>query len=126
MTEKRYQFRIEVRAVYLPEQSRPSEAQYAFAYTIRITNTGNVSAQLISRHWVISDEDGRVVEVQGLGVVGEQPLLAPRARFEYTSGTQIATRAGTMRGSYLFVAEDGHRFDVPIDEFALVMPRTLH
>ena len=126
MTDKRYQFRIEVQAVYLPEQSKPDDAQYAFAYTVRITNTGSVAAQLISRHWIIRDESDRVIEVKGLGVVGQQPLLEPGARFEYTSGSQIATPTGSMRGSYFFVAEDGHRFEVPIEEFALCMPRTLH
>lgn len=126
VTDKRYLLRIEVRTDYLPEQSEPGKAQFAFAYTIRITNTGTVAAQLISRHWLIADDDGRTVEVKGLGVVGRQPLIRPGERFEYTSGTQLATPAGTMRGSYLFVAEDGHRFDVPIDEFALVLPRTLH
>lgn len=126
MTDKRYQFRVEVQAVYLSEQSKPDDAQYAFAYTVRIANTGNVAAQLISRHWIIRDETDRVIEVKGLGVVGQQPLLEPGARFEYTSGSQIATPTGTMRGSYFFVAEDGHRFEVPIEEFALCMPRTLH
>ncbi|MCO5098228.1 MAG: Co2+/Mg2+ efflux protein ApaG [Rhodocyclaceae bacterium] len=126
MTEKRYQFRIDVQAVYLPEQSKPDDSQYAFAYTVRITNTGSVAAQLISRHWIIRDETDRVIEVKGLGVVGQQPLLEPGARFEYTSGSQIATPTGSMRGGYFFVAEDGHRFEVPIEEFALSMPRTLH
>ena len=126
MTDKRYQFRIEVQAVYLPEQSKPDDAQYSFAYSVRITNTGNVPAQLISRHWIIRDESGRTNEVKGLGVVGHQPLLKPGERFEYTSGSQIATPTGAMHGSYFFVAEDGHRFEVPIEEFALSMPRTLH
>jgi len=126
VTDKRYQFRIEVQAVYLPEQSKPDDAQYSFAYTVRITNTGNVPAQLISRHWIIRDESGRTNEVKGLGVVGHQPLLKPGERFEYTSGSQIATPTGAMHGSYFFVAEDGHRFEAPIGEFALSMPRTLH
>ena len=126
MSDKRYQFRVEVQAVYLPEQSKPDDAQYAFAYTVRIANTGNVAAQLISRHWIIRDETDRVIEVKGLGVVGQQPLLEPGARFEYTSGSQIDTPTGRMQGSYFFVAEDGHRFEVPIEEFALCMPRTLH
>ena len=99
VTDKRYQFRIEVQAVYLPEQSKPDDAQYSFAYTVRITNTGNVPAQLISRHWIIRDESGRTNEVKGLGVVGHQPLLKPGERFEYTSGSQIATPAGSMKGS---------------------------
>jgi len=126
VTDKRYQFRVDVQSVYLPEQSKPDDAQYSFAYTVRITNTGNVPAQLISRHWIIRDEGGHVVEVKGLGVVGHQPLLKPGERFEYTSGSQIATPTGAMRGSYFFVAEDGYRFEVPIEEFALSMPRTLH
>ncbi|MCL4182820.1 MAG: Co2+/Mg2+ efflux protein ApaG [Burkholderiaceae bacterium] len=126
MPDKCYRFRVDVQSVFLPEQSRPDDGQYAFAYTVRITNTGNVPAQLISRHWIISDESGRVMEVKGLGVVGQQPLLAPGERFEYTSGSQIATPTGTMRGSYFFVAEDGHRFEVPIEAFSLSMPRTLH
>jgi len=126
VSDKRYQFRIDVQSQYLPEQSKPDDGQYAFAYTIRISNTGNVASQLISRHWIIRDETGRLIEVKGLGVVGHQPLLKPGESFEYTSGSQIATPTGTMRGSYFCVAEDGHRFEVPIAEFALSMPRTLH
>jgi ApaG protein len=126
VSDKRYQIRIEVQSRYLPEQSDPDAGRYGFAYTIRITNTGNVSSQLISRHWLISDDAGRLVEVKGLGVVGHQPLLQPGQSFEYTSGSQIGTPSGSMRGSYFFVAEDGHRFDAPIPEFALNMPRTLH
>jgi ApaG protein len=124
--DKNYRFRVDVQSVFLPEQSRPDDGRYAFAYTVRITNTGTVPAQLISRHWIIADESGRAMEVKGLGVVGQQPLLAPGERFEYTSGSQIATPTGTMHGSYFFVAEDGHRFEVPIETFALSMPRTLH
>ena len=126
MSDKRYQIRIEVQTRYLPEQSDPDAGRYGFAYTIRITNTGNVSSQLISRHWLIRDDAGRLVEVKGLGVVGHQPLLQPGQSFEYTSGTAIATPVGTMRGTYQMVAEDGHRFDAPIPEFVLTMPRTLH
>lgn len=126
MSDKRYQIRIEVQSRYLPDQSAPDDGRYAFAYMIRITNTGNVPAQLISRHWLISDESGRLVEVKGLGVVGHQPLLKPGETFEYTSGSQIGTPTGTMRGSYFLVAEDGHRFDAEIPPFALAMPRTLH
>ncbi|MFM8548175.1 MAG: Co2+/Mg2+ efflux protein ApaG [Betaproteobacteria bacterium] len=126
MAEKRYQLRISVQTRFLSDQSEPSAGQYAFAYTITITNTGNVAAQLISRHWIIRDENGEVVEVQGLGVVGQQPLLGPGEKFEYTSGSRIATPIGSMKGSYFFVAEDGHRFDQTIDEFTLAVPRTLH
>lgn len=124
--QKRFDFRIEVETAYLPEQSKPDDSRYSFAYTIRITNRGNVAAQLISRHWFIRDDDGRMIEVKGLGVVGHQPLLRPGERFEYTSGSQLATPTGEMRGSYFFVAEDGERFDVEIPQFALSMPRTLH
>ena len=126
MSDKRYQIRVEVQSQYLADQSAPEEGRFAFAYTVRITNTGNVSSQLISRHWLIGDESGRLVEVRGLGVVGHQPLLKPGESFEYTSGSQIGTPTGTMRGSYFFVAEDGHRFDAEINVFALAMPRTLH
>ena len=126
MSEPRYQFSISVQSRYLPDQSDPSANQYAFAYTVTVVNTGSVAAQLISRHWIIRDEHDEVVEVKGLGVVGQQPFLAPGERFEYTSGSRIATPVGTMQGSYFFVAEDGHRFDQPIAEFALAVPRTLH
>lgn len=126
MAERRYAIQVVVQSQYLPEQSNPDAGQYSFAYKVRVTNTGSVPAQLISRHWIITDGNGKVVEVRGLGVVGQQPLLAPGQGFEYTSGSQIATPAGTMRGSYFFVAEDGERFEAPIAEFALSMPRTLH
>ena len=91
-----------------------------------ITNAGSVPTQLISRHWLITDGNGKIVEVKGLGVVGHQPLLAPGQSFEYTSGSQLATPAGTMQGSYFCVAEDGERFEAPIPAFSLAMPRTLH
>jgi ApaG protein len=97
-----------------------------FAYTITITNTGATAAQLISRHWIITDAHNDVQEVRGLGVVGEQPLLQPGQKFEYTSGTAIATPVGSMRGSYQMVADDGEHFDAEIPEFALNMPRVLH
>lgn len=125
-TPKRYEFHIDVQTAYLAEQSRPDDAQFSFSYTVRITNRGNVAAQLISRYWIIRDDNGRMIEVRGLGVVGHQPLLEPGQRFEYTSGSQIATPTGSMQGSYFFVAEDGTRFDVEIPKFALSMPRTLH
>lgn len=125
-TDPSYDFRVEVDTSYLPEQSQPEASCYAFAYTVRITNEGSVAAQLISRHWFICDEDGRMIEVSGLGVVGQQPLLRPGERFEYTSGSQLATPGGEMYGSYFFVAEDGKRFDVQIPLFTLCIPRTLH
>ncbi len=115
----KYQFRIEVVPQYLPEQSAPSQGIHSFAYTITITNTGEVPAQLISRHWVITDANAGVEEVQGLGVVGHQPLLKPGQAFQYTSGCRLRTPTGTMQGSYFFVAEDGHRFDVDIPPFVL-------
>lgn len=110
----------------MPEQSEPDAGRYVFAYTITIKNTGSVAAQLISRHWIITDTENKVQEVRGLGVVGEQPLLKPEQSFEYTSGTAIATPVGTMHGSYQMVAEDGLQFDAPIPEFTLSMPRVLH
>lgn len=114
-----YAFRIDTEPQYLPEQSHPAAGRYAFAYTITITNTGRVPAQLIARHWLIEDANGRTEEVKGLGVVGEQPLLQPGQAFQYTSGCQLRTSHGIMHGSYFFVAVDGHRFEVPIAAFIL-------
>ncbi|HVL57395.1 MAG TPA: Co2+/Mg2+ efflux protein ApaG [Burkholderiaceae bacterium] len=124
--ENRYEIQVRAESRYLPEQSNPQQNVYAFAYTIRITNRSTIAAQLISRHWLIEDSDGQVREVKGLGVVGHQPLLNPGESFEYTSGSQIETPTGRMRGSYFFVADDGTRFEAPIPEFTLSMPRTLH
>ncbi|WP_250473135.1 MULTISPECIES: Co2+/Mg2+ efflux protein ApaG [unclassified Caballeronia] len=121
-----YEFTVSVETRYMPEQSDPDSRQYAFAYTLTIRNTGHVTAQLISRHWIITDSDNQVQEVKGLGVVGQQPLLAPGEQFEYTSWAVIATPVGTMRGEYFCVADDGERFEAPIAEFALHVPRTLH
>ncbi|MBU6382518.1 MAG: Co2+/Mg2+ efflux protein ApaG [Betaproteobacteria bacterium] len=121
-----YQFKISVKTMYLPEQSAPEQHRYTFAYTITIANTGSIPAQLISRHWVITSEDGEVNEVKGLGVVGQQPLIAPGQGFEYTSGSQVSTPTATMKGSYFFVAEDGERFEQAIPAFVLSVPRTLH
>ncbi|MGH8727877.1 MAG: Co2+/Mg2+ efflux protein ApaG [Burkholderiales bacterium] len=121
-----YDITVSAQSQFVPDQSDAEAGRYVFAYTIKITNTGAVPAQLISRHWVITDSDNRVQEVRGLGVVGEQPLLHPNQSFEYTSGTAIATPVGTMRGSYQMVAEDGVRFDAAIPEFTLSIPRILH
>jgi ApaG protein len=121
-----YQFSVSVRPQFVPEHSRPDEDKFLFAYTVTIKNTGDVAAQLISRHWIITDANNKVEEVQGPGVVGEQPVLKPGEAFEYTSGCPIATPVGSMRGSYQCVAEDGTRFEAPIPEFLLSMPRTLH
>ncbi len=122
----RYEFSVSVQPRFLPEQSDPAHDRYLFAYTVTVRNTGEVAAQLISRHWIITDGEGKVQEVRGLGVVGEQPTLAPGEAFEYTSGCPLDTPVGTMRGSYQCVAADGTRFDAPIPEFVLSMPRALH
>ena len=115
----KYQFRVEVEPQYLPEQSAPEQGVFSFAYTITITNVGEVPAQLISRHWIISNAAGEVEEVKGLGVVGHQPLLKPGEAFQYSSGCRLRTPSGTMQGSYFCVAEDGERFDVEIAPFVL-------
>ncbi len=124
--KNKYDITIDTRSVFIPEQSDESADRFVFAYTITITNTGGVTAQLVSRHWVITDANNQVQEVRGQGVVGEQPRLEPRQSFEYTSGTALATSVGTMRGTYEMVAEDGTRFDAPIPEFTLSVPRVLH
>ena len=111
---------------YLVEQSDTAANRYVFAYTINISNVGNIAAQLVSRHWLITDANGDVQEVRGLGVVGHQPLLQPGENFEYTSGCALNTPVGTMSGSYQMTAEDGTQFDAPIAEFVLSMPRVLH
>jgi ApaG protein len=121
-----YDIEVTTRTQYLPEQSDEAANRWVFAYTITLRNRGTVTAQLISRHWIITDADQQVQEVRGLGVVGEQPRLKPGETYEYTSGTAIATPVGTMRGSYRMVAEDGTEFDAPIPEFMLSIPRVLH
>jgi len=127
MTElKRYELAVSPKVAFLPEQSDPDKNHFVFAYTITVTNTGTVAAQLVSRHWIITDAENRVQEVKGQGVVGKQPVLRPGESFEYTSGTSIPTAVGTMRGSYHMVAEDGLAFDVSIPPFTLSIPRTLH
>ena len=115
----RYQLSVEVEPQYLPDQSEPASELYGFAYTITVHNTGDVPAQLISRHWVITDARGHVEQVKGLGVVGQQPLLKPGEAFQYTSGCRLRTASGTMHGSYFCVAEDGERFEVEIPLFVL-------
>jgi ApaG protein len=122
----KYEFTVTVSPRFLPEQSDPDSERYLFAYTIRIVNSGQTTAQLMSRHWIITDANQHVEEVRGPGVVGEQPRLAPGEAFEYTSGCPLPTPFGSMRGSYQCVAEDGTAFDVPIPEFLLAVPRTLH
>ncbi len=122
----KYHISINVNTTYLAEQSDPASDRYVFAYTISIANTGTVAAQLISRHWIITDAENVTQEVKGLGVVGEQPLLQPGESFEYTSGTAMATPVGTMHGRYQMVAEDGIKFDAEVPAFTLSMPRVLH
>ncbi len=115
----KYQFLVEVRPQYLQDQSSPEEGLYVFAYTITITNVGEVAAQLISRTWNINDANGHTERVKGLGVVGQQPLLKPGQSFEYTSGTRLRTPTGTMHGSFFCVAEDGEKFDADVPMFVL-------
>ena len=115
----RYSFQVEVHPQYLPEQSDPDASLYVFAYTITITNTGTIPAQLISRTWNVNDANGHTEKVKGLGVIGQQPLLQPGQVFEYTSGTRLRTPTGTMHGSYFCVAEDGEKFEVDIPMFVL-------
>ncbi len=123
---KKYHISVNVNTAYLSDQSDPAADRYVFAYTVTIANTGTVAAQLISRHWIITDAENVTQEVKGLGVVGEQPLLQPGESFEYTSGTAMATPVGTMNGTYQMVAEDGNKFDAEIPVFTLSMPRILH
>ena len=122
----KYRIAVAVKTAYLADQSDPSRNLYVFAYTITIENTGEVAAQLVSRHWIITDALHQVQEVKGAGVVGQQPLLQPGQRFEYTSGTSLQTVVGTMRGTYQMVAEDGHAFNADIPSFTLSVPRILH
>jgi ApaG protein len=123
---QKYAFSVSVKTEYLADQSDADEGKYAFAYHISITNTGTVAAQLISRHWVITDGNGLINEVRGLGVVGAQPLLQPNEQFQYSSGTLLNTSAGSMRGTYQIVAVDGTQFEAIIEPFTLVVPRVLH
>jgi ApaG protein len=120
------EFTSQVTVRPLPEQSDPSAGRYAFTYTITIRNTGDVTAQLIARHWIITDADGRTQEVRGLAVVGHQPLLKPGEHFEYTSWTHIATPHGTMRGSFFCMTDEAQPFDAPVAEFGLTTASALH
>jgi ApaG protein len=117
---------ISVRSRYVPEQSEPAHHEWFFAYTVRIHNAGTKTAQLVSRHWIITDANGEVEEVRGPGVVGEQPILEPGASFEYTSACPLATSFGTMHGSYRMVTGDGDAFDAEIAPFTLAEPHTVH
>ena len=126
MASDSYNIKVEVETQYIEEQSLPEQDHYVFAYTITIHNSGEIPAQLLSRHWVITDANNKVQEVKGEGVVGEQPHLRPGESYRYTSGTMLETPVGTMRGSYQMIADDGVEFDAAIPQFTLAMPRTLH
>ncbi len=117
---------IEVQTAFVEEQSAPELDRYVFAYTITIRNAGEQAVRLISRHWIITDANGKVQEVKGLGVVGEQPHLRPGEAFQYTSGTVLETPVGTMEGSYQMLTDDGREFEAPIPPFTLSVPHTLH
>jgi ApaG protein len=126
MNKPRYDITVGVETAYIPEQSAPAASRYVFAYTITIANTGTVRAKLLTRHWVITDGNGKVQEVRGEGVVGEQPHLAPGEAFRYTSGAVIETPFGAMQGSYQMMADDGTAFEAPIAPFSLKSPYALH
>ena len=126
MSDSPYLIDVSVNTRYLPDQSRPDEDRYAFAYTITIRNLGTLGAQLISRHWIITDGNGQRQEVRGAGVVGEQPFIAPGESHTYSSGTLLPTRIGFMEGSYQMLGEDGETFDAPIAAFRLAVPGALH
>lgn len=119
-------FTCSVKTQFLPEQSQLPDGPFAFAYTVTVRNTGGVGAQLVARHWVITDATGHVEEVRGLAVVGHQPLLKPGESFEYTSWTHLATPHGTMRGTFFCMTEDAHPFDAPVETFMLARPSALH
>ena len=120
------EFTCSVAVRHLPEQSNPATGHYAFAYTITVRNSGDVAAQLIARHWVITDGQGRVEEVRGLGVVGQQPLLKPGEAFEYTSWTRITTPRGSMRGELLCMTDEAEPFEAIVEPFPLAIAQALH
>ncbi|MEW5904610.1 MAG: Co2+/Mg2+ efflux protein ApaG [Pseudomonadota bacterium] len=122
----RYRIHVAVQVRHLADQSDEADDRYVFSYTITITNQGNHPVQLLERHWIITDSNSHVQEVKGKGVVGEQPVIAPGQKYEYSSGTVLATQVGTMSGSYRMQVVDGGEFSVPIPQFVLSVPRTLH
>ncbi len=121
-----YVIKVAAQAFYLEEQSNPSHDRYVFAYTITIQNHGTIPAKLLSRHWIITDSNGKIEEVRGEGVVGEQPYLRPGEGFQYSSGAVLETSVGSMKGTYQMLADDGVTFDADIPAFVLSIPRTLH
>ena len=126
MSTPDYAIQVNVETTYVENQSAPEQQRYVFAYTITLRNTGKVPAKLLTRHWIITDSNGKVQEVRGDGVVGEQPHLRPGESFRYTSGTLLETAVGSMRGSYQMIADDGVEFDAEIPAFTLAIPRILH
>lgn len=125
MTHQDHKIRVDVETSYLDEQSDPREHRFVFSYTITIRNEGQVPARLLTRHWVITDANGKVEEVRGDGVVGEQPYLKPGQGFRYSSGAVLETPVGAMQGSYQMLGDDGAQFDAPIEPFRLAMPGIL-
>jgi ApaG protein len=126
MEQSQHKIRVDVDTSYLEDQSDPKERRYVFSYTITIRNEGSVPARLLTRHWIITDSNGKVQEVRGEGVVGEQPYLKPGQGFRYSSGAVLETPVGAMQGSYQMVSDDGEQFDAPISPFRLAMPGLLH
>jgi ApaG protein len=126
MERESHRIVVAVATSYIEEQSDPREKRFVFAYTITIKNEGEVPARLLTRHWIITDANGKVQEVHGEGVVGEQPHLKPGQGFRYSSGAVLETPVGVMQGSYQMVADDGERFDAPIAPFSLAMPGVVH
>jgi ApaG protein len=126
MPSESYNIKVEVETRYVEEQSLPEQGRYIFAYAVTIENVGKVPAQLLSRHWIITDANNKTQEVRGEGVVGEQPRLKPGEQFRYTSGTMLGTPVGSMQGTYQMIADDGVEFDADIPAFVLSIPRTLH
>jgi len=126
MEQAIHKIRVDVDTSYLEDQSDPKERRYVFSYTITIRNEGSVPARLLTRHWIITDSNGKVQEVRGDGVVGEQPYLKPGQGFRYSSGAVLETPVGAMQGSYQMVSDDGEQFDAPIAAFRLAMPGLLH
>ena len=126
MEPSQHKIRVDVDTSYLEDQSDPKERRYVFSYTITIRNEGSIPARLLTRHWIITDSNGKVQEVRGEGVVGEQPYLKPGQGFRYSSGAVSETPVGAMQGSYQMVADDGEQFDAPITPFRLAMPGLLH
>ncbi|CAN5884331.1 MAG: Protein ApaG [Chromatiales bacterium USCg_Taylor] len=126
MTNPAHSIKVRVQSTYVEEQSSPENEQYVFAYTITIENIGTIPAKLLTRHWIITDANGKIREVRGDGVVGEQPYLRPGEAFRYTSAAMIETPVGSMHGSYQMIADDGVAFDAPIVAFGLSIPNLLH